>query len=77
MFQTYNFHRKHYNVNLTGIEVGGTFLELPTYLFDDGANKGAIVDSGTALAYLPDAAFKQLLNVVGDHFLLYSISRLL
>lgn len=77
MFQTYNFHRKHYNVNLTGIEVGGTFLELPPYLFDDGANKGAIVDSGTTLAYLPDAVFKQLLNVVGDHFLLFSISRLL
>ncbi|XP_038985917.1 aspartic proteinase 39-like isoform X2 [Phoenix dactylifera] len=57
-------NQKHYNVNLTGIEVGGTFLRLPTYLFDDGANKGAIIDCGTTLAYLPDAVFKQLLNAI-------------
>ncbi|XP_010926619.1 aspartic proteinase 36 isoform X2 [Elaeis guineensis] len=57
-------NQKHYNVNLTGIEVGGTFLELPTYLFDDGTDRGVIVDSGTTLAYLPDAVFKQLFNAM-------------
>ncbi|XP_073007789.1 aspartic proteinase 36-like [Typha latifolia] len=54
----------HYNVNLKAIEVGGTFLKLPTDLFVTGGNRGTIVDSGTTLSYLPDAAYKSLMNAV-------------
>lgn len=50
--------RQHYNVNLKGIEVGGSLLELPTDMFETGDKKGTIVDSGTTLTYLPEAAYK-------------------
>ncbi|XP_073117878.1 aspartic proteinase 36 isoform X1 [Elaeis guineensis] len=54
----------HYNVNLKAIEVGGAFLQLPTDLFETGDKKGTIIDSGTTLAYLPEAAYKQLMNAI-------------
>ncbi|XP_038972625.1 aspartic proteinase 39-like isoform X2 [Phoenix dactylifera] len=52
----------HYNVNLRAIEVAGAFLRLPTDLFENGDKKGTIIDSGTTLSYLPEAAYKPLLN---------------
>lgn len=54
----------HYNVNLKSIDVGGTSLQIPTNLFAAGDNTGTIIDSGTTLAYLPDAAYKQLMNAI-------------
>lgn len=54
----------HYNVNMKSIEVGGNFLQLPTDLFENGENRGTIIDSGTTLAYLPDAAYKSLLDAI-------------
>ncbi|KAJ4787961.1 Eukaryotic aspartyl protease family protein [Rhynchospora pubera] len=52
--------QQHYNVNLTGIEVGGSLLQLPSDLFETGDKKGTIVDSGTTLTYLPEAAYKAI-----------------
>jgi len=52
--------RQHYNVNLKGIEVGGSLLQLPTDLFETGDKKGTIIDSGTTLTYLPEAAYKSV-----------------
>lgn len=52
--------RQHYNVNLEGIEVGGSLLQLPTNLFKTGDKKGTIVDSGTTLTYLPEEAYKAI-----------------
>lgn len=38
--------------------VGGSLLQLPTNIFETGDKKGTIVDSGTTLTYLPEAAYK-------------------
>ncbi|XP_009392636.2 aspartic proteinase 36 [Musa acuminata AAA Group] len=54
----------HYNVNMKAIEVGGAILELPTDLFDTGDKKGTIIDSGTTLSYLPEVAYKALMNAI-------------
>ena len=61
------YHRPHYNVNLKGIAVGGATLQLPTNTFDSGANQGTIIDSGTTLAYLPEAVYKTLMTKVWKH----------
>ena len=53
-------------MNLKAIEVGGAFLQLPTDLFDTGDKKGTIIDSGTTLSYLPEVAYKALMNAVSD-----------
>lgn len=58
------YHRPHYNVNLQGISVGDTTLQLPTSTFNTGDNKGTIIDSGTTLAYLPGTVYKTLLDAV-------------
>ncbi|KAK6915183.1 Xylanase inhibitor, C-terminal [Dillenia turbinata] len=54
----------HYNVNMKAIEVGGDVLQLPTDIFGTGDHKGAIIDSGTTLAYVPDAVYKQLMTKI-------------
>ncbi|KAM0043565.1 putative nepenthesin [Helianthus debilis subsp. tardiflorus] len=54
----------HYNVELKQIEVGGKFLDLPTDTFDVGGKQGTIIDSGTTLAYLPDLAYKLVLEKI-------------
>ncbi|XP_020254111.1 aspartic proteinase-like protein 2 isoform X1 [Asparagus officinalis] len=54
----------HYNVNMKSIDVAGEFLELPTDIFENGENRGTIIDSGTTLAYLPEVAYKPILNAV-------------
>ncbi|KAL4574653.1 hypothetical protein LXL04_021489 [Taraxacum kok-saghyz] len=54
----------HYNVELKAVEVGGNILQLPTDIFDVGAKRGTIIDSGTTLAYLPDLVYKQVLQKI-------------
>ena len=49
---------------MKAIEVGGNFLQLPSDIFDVGERKGTIIDSGTTLAYLPEAAYKPLIAAV-------------
>ncbi|KAL4578838.1 hypothetical protein LXL04_014969 [Taraxacum kok-saghyz] len=56
--------RTHYNVELTAIDVNGEKLKLPTSIFDFMKNEGAIVDSGTTLAYFPDEVYKQLMEKI-------------
>lgn len=60
----FSLNRPHYNVNLKGIDVGGESLQIPSDIFDASKSKGTIIDSGTTLAYLPDAAYKPLVNAV-------------
>ncbi|XP_051118251.1 aspartic proteinase 36 isoform X2 [Andrographis paniculata] len=53
----------HYNVNMTAIQVGSDYLNLTTdVLFGD--KKGAIIDSGTTLAYLPEAIYVPLVKKI-------------
>ncbi|XP_020575038.1 aspartic proteinase-like protein 2 [Phalaenopsis equestris] len=54
----------HYNVIMKSIAVGGTSLKLPTDVFQSGDMRGTIIDSGTTLAYLPEEAFKPLMNAI-------------
>ncbi|KAJ6821333.1 aspartic proteinase-like protein 2 [Iris pallida] len=54
----------HYNVILKSIDVGGTFLDLPTDLFGFGDSKGTIIDSGTTLAYIPDEAYRSMMDAI-------------
>lgn len=54
----------HYNVILKSIQVGATFLKIPTDTFETGNKKGTIIDSGTTLVYLPDQAFKPVMNAI-------------
>lgn len=55
------FFRGHYSVNLTSVEVGDSVLQLSPAAFD---SRGVIVDSGTALVYLPDSVYMSLMNKV-------------
>lgn len=44
--------------------MGGDVLELPTDIFDNGDRKGTIIDSGTTLAYVPEAVYEPLMTKV-------------
>lgn len=66
-----NCYRPHYNVNMKSIDVGGEFLQVPTDIFENGENRGTIIDSGTTLAYLPEAVYKPLLDKVNILFFYY------
>ncbi|XP_020535047.1 aspartic proteinase 39 isoform X2 [Jatropha curcas] len=54
----------HYNVNMSAVQVGGDFLHLPTGVFEAGDRKGAIIDSGTTLAYLPEVVYDPLISKI-------------
>jgi hypothetical protein len=50
---------------MTAVQVGHTFLNLSTDVFDEQAErKGTIIDSGTTLAYLPDGIYQPLVYKV-------------
>ncbi|KAJ4832092.1 hypothetical protein Tsubulata_049431 [Turnera subulata] len=57
-------NQPHYNVNMTAVQVGRDFLKLPTDVFEAGDRKGAIIDSGTTLAYLPEMVYEQLISKI-------------
>ncbi|KAL0925492.1 hypothetical protein M5K25_003829 [Dendrobium thyrsiflorum] len=54
----------HYHVIMKSIGVAGTSLKLSTDIFQTGDMRGTIIDSGTTLAYLPEEAFKPLMNAI-------------
>ncbi|XP_028553201.1 aspartic proteinase-like protein 2 isoform X3 [Dendrobium catenatum] len=54
----------HYHVTMKSIGVAGTSLKLSTDIFQTGDMRGTIIDSGTTLAYLPEDAFKPLMNAI-------------
>lgn len=55
--------RPHYNVNMTAIQVGHDFLNLTIDAYM-GDKRGAIIDSGTTLAYLPQVIYDPLVKKV-------------
>uniref|UniRef100_A0A5B7BFJ8 Putative aspartic proteinase-like protein 2 n=1 Tax=Davidia involucrata TaxID=16924 RepID=A0A5B7BFJ8_DAVIN len=57
-------NQPHYNVNMTAVEVGRDFLNLPTDVFEVGDKKGTIIDSGTTLAYLPEVIYDPLVKKI-------------
>ncbi|KAJ7957322.1 Aspartic proteinase-like protein 2 [Quillaja saponaria] len=57
-------NQPHYNVNMTAVQVGRTFLNLSTDVFEVGDKKGTIIDSGTTLAYLPEVIYEPLVNKI-------------
>ncbi|XP_074287122.1 aspartic proteinase 36 [Silene latifolia] len=50
----------HYNINMTGVKVGNSSLVLPSDLYTAGGKRGAIIDIGTTLAYLPEIVYEPL-----------------
>ncbi|KDO50544.1 hypothetical protein CISIN_1g0114022mg, partial [Citrus sinensis] len=54
----------HYSINMTAVQVGLDFLNLPTDVFGVGDNKGTIIDSGTTLAYLPEMVYEPLVSKI-------------
>lgn len=54
----------HYNVNMESVKVGKTVLNIPKQVYEAGAGKGAIIDSGTTLTYLPGAIFDPLRQMI-------------
>ena len=58
--------RPHYNVNMKAVQVGHSFLNISTDIFETGDRKGTIIDSGTTLAYLPDVVYEPLVSRVCD-----------
>ncbi|CAI9117261.1 OLC1v1018615C2 [Oldenlandia corymbosa var. corymbosa] len=57
-------NQPHYNVNMTAIEVGNATLNITQELFRIGNNSGAIIDSGTTLAYFPQAIYDPLVITI-------------
>ncbi|XP_047332359.1 aspartic proteinase 36-like [Impatiens glandulifera] len=57
-------NKPHYNVNMTAIQVGLEFLNLTTNVSQVGDNKETIIDSGTTLAYFPDAIYQPLVKEI-------------
>ncbi|KAL1803191.1 hypothetical protein ACET3Z_031838 [Daucus carota] len=54
----------HYNVIMTGLEVGGETIDMPPDMSESGENSGAIIDSGSTLAYLPDVLMKPMMKKI-------------
>ncbi|CAA0819807.1 Eukaryotic aspartyl protease family protein [Striga hermonthica] len=54
----------HYSVNMTAIQVGHVFLNLTTDIYNIVNKKGVIIDSGTTLAYLPEAIYNPLVKQI-------------
>ncbi|RDY03359.1 Aspartic proteinase-like protein 2 [Mucuna pruriens] len=54
----------HYNVNMTAVQVGNTFLSLSADGSSQGDRKGTIIDSGTTLAYLPEGIYEPLVDKI-------------
>ncbi|KAM7280709.1 hypothetical protein ACFE04_007843 [Oxalis oulophora] len=57
-------NQPHYNVNMKDVEVGGDVLDLPSDTFENGDQKGTIIDSGTTLAYLPDVVYQSVMTKI-------------
>uniref|UniRef100_A0A2N9GW36 Peptidase A1 domain-containing protein n=1 Tax=Fagus sylvatica TaxID=28930 RepID=A0A2N9GW36_FAGSY len=54
----------HYNLNLQSISVNGQTLPINPSVFTTSSNQGTIVDSGTTLAYLAEAAYDPFVNAI-------------
>ncbi|EPS73848.1 hypothetical protein M569_00911, partial [Genlisea aurea] len=56
----------HYNVNLQNISVNGLVLNIDSSVFATTEHTGTIIDSGTTLAYLAEAAYEPFLAAVTE-----------
>lgn len=56
--------RMHYNVELKSIDVNGETLDIPKSILDLEKKEGAIVDSGTTLAYFPAKIYNPLMEKI-------------
>lgn len=54
----------HYNLNLLSISVNGQTLSIDSSVFATSSNGGTIVDTGTTLAYLAEAAYDPFVNAI-------------
>ncbi|GAV78028.1 Asp domain-containing protein [Cephalotus follicularis] len=54
----------HYNLNLQSISVNGQTLTIDSSVFTTSANQGTIIDTGTTLAYLPEAAYGPFVSAI-------------
>ncbi|KAK9289767.1 hypothetical protein L1049_008888 [Liquidambar formosana] len=54
----------HYNLILQSIAVNGQLLPIDAAVFATSSNQGTIVDSGTTLAYLVEAAYNPLVSAI-------------
>ncbi|KNA09451.1 hypothetical protein SOVF_153530 [Spinacia oleracea] len=55
-------NQAHYNVIMESITVAGEVLKLD--IETSGSDRGAIIDSGTTLAYLPDDVYDKIVNTI-------------
>ena len=64
--------RSHYNLNLQSISVNGQVLPINPALFATASGQGAIIDSGTTLAYLAEEAYDIFIVAVSlsDEFIM-------
>ncbi|ESQ48757.1 hypothetical protein EUTSA_v10020732mg [Eutrema salsugineum] len=51
-----------YAINIIGISIGDDMLDIPTQVWDATAGGGTILDSGTSLTFLADAAYKAVVS---------------
>ncbi|XP_047342066.1 aspartic proteinase 36-like [Impatiens glandulifera] len=58
-------NQPHYNVILKTIQVDETVIQLSSNLFGS-TDRGAVIDSGTTLAYLPDEIYNPLIAEILD-----------
>lgn len=56
----------HYNLNLQSISVNGKLLSIDSSVFATSSSQGTIVDSGTTLAYLAEAAYDPFVNAISQ-----------
>ncbi|MCL7050711.1 hypothetical protein MKW94_016294 [Papaver nudicaule] len=54
----------HYNLNLQSIAINGQPLPIDPAVFSTSSSQGTIVDSGTTLAYLAEAAFDPFVSTL-------------
>ncbi|KAK4837900.1 hypothetical protein QYF36_009396 [Acer negundo] len=53
-----------YAVNVMGISIGGVMLKIPFTVWDAKSGGGTVVDSGTSLTFLTEAAYKPVMAVL-------------
>nr|GMC82165.1 aspartic proteinase-like protein 2 [Ipomoea batatas] len=56
----------HYNLYMQSISVNGRVLPIDPAVFATSGDRGAIVDSGTTLAYLASEAYEPFINAIND-----------
>ncbi|XP_074286173.1 aspartic proteinase 36 [Silene latifolia] len=56
----------HYNLNLESISINSQTLPIDASVFSTSTDTGTIIDSGTTLAYLAEAAYEPFVNAISS-----------